>query len=86
MQSYAVESFWTAYKTLPENVQKVADKKYELWRKEPFHPSLYFKCVDSRDNIWSVRITQKYRALAVREGNDIVWFWIGDHDTYMKIL
>jgi plasmid maintenance system killer protein len=86
MDSYAVDSFWSAYKNLPEHLQKLADKKYEMWRQEPFHSSLSFKCVDSRENIWSVRINHEYRALAVREGNDIIWFWIGDHDTYMKLL
>jgi len=28
---------------------KVADGKFELWKKDPFHPSLHFKCVNSED-------------------------------------
>jgi hypothetical protein len=27
-----------------------------------------------------------YRALAVKELDDMVWFWIGDHDTYDQLV
>ena len=56
--------------------------KFELWKENPFHPSLRFKCVNSEDNIWSVRVNLDYRALAVRERDLVVWYWIGDHNRY----
>jgi len=27
-----------------------------------------------------------YRAVAVEQGNDIVWFWIGHHSEYDRII
>ncbi len=36
--------------------------------------------------IYSVRIGLDYRALGVREGDDIVWFWIGSHADYDRLV
>jgi hypothetical protein len=47
------------------------------------HPSLSFKRVG---RFVSVRVGLYYRALAVEEGNDLVWFWIGSHTEYDKLL
>ncbi|WP_293125688.1 hypothetical protein [Okeania sp. SIO1I7] len=35
---------------------------------------------------WTVRIGIHYRAIAVGDGQEIVWFWIGHHAEYDKIL
>ncbi len=34
----------------------------------------------------SVRISLDHRALGVRAGEDIVWFWIGSHADYDKVI
>jgi len=66
MNPFTVKSYWKAYKGLPKKIQRVADRKFDLWKKNPFHPSLNFKCVNTEYNIWSVRVTMDYRVLAVR--------------------
>jgi len=33
-----------------------------------------------------VRIHQEYRALARRRGDLIVWFWIGTHQQYERLI
>jgi hypothetical protein len=33
-------------------------------------------------NVWSARIGDHYRALARRDRDLIVWFWIGTHEDY----
>jgi hypothetical protein len=33
-----------------------------------------------------VRIGLAYRALGVRDGDDVVWFWIGSHADYDQLL
>ncbi|MEA3358602.1 MAG: hypothetical protein U9R17_04240 [Thermodesulfobacteriota bacterium] len=86
MNSFTVKSYWKSYKELPANLQQKADAKFELWKENPFHPSLNFKCVNSEENIWSVRINMDYRALAVREGNSVIWYWVGDHNKYEQLL
>ena len=35
---------------------------------------------------WSVRVSYSYRALAVRDGHVLTWFWIGTHADYDKLL
>jgi hypothetical protein len=42
-QSFASEQFWQRYSELPAEVQRLADKKYELFRQDPFHRSLHLK-------------------------------------------
>ena len=42
-QSLASEQFWQLYSELPTEVQRLADKQYELFRQNPFHPSLHLK-------------------------------------------
>jgi hypothetical protein len=82
VKSTTVPSFWTAYRPLPENIKKSARKSYRLWEQNPFHPSLHFKCINTTENIWSVRITIGYRALGILENDVVTWFWIGGHDEY----
>ena len=86
MNSFTVKSYWKSYEELTANLQQKADAKFELWKENPFHPSLNFKCVNSEENIWSVRTDMDYRALAVREGNSVIWYWVGDHNKYEQLL
>ncbi len=50
----------------------------------PEYPSLQFKKLGDRheQEIWSARVTLKYRAMAVKLANEYVWFWIGAHSVY----
>lgn len=75
--------FWRSYEALPPDVQKIADKNFELLKQDPRHPSLQFKRIG---RFWSVRAGIGYRALAIQEGTTIAWFWIGDHDEYDRII
>jgi len=77
MDSFTVKSYWKSYEELPANLQQKAKTKFELWKENPFHPSLNFKCVNSEENVWSVRISIDYRALAVRQGTTcyLVFDW-----------
>lgn len=54
-----------------------------LFARNPLHPSLHFKQVGL---FWSVRVSYSYRALAVREGDVLTWFWIGANADYDKLL
>jgi hypothetical protein len=31
-----------------------------------------------------VRVGDHYRAVGLKQGNDVVWFWIGTHEEYNK--
>jgi len=68
---------------LPENIKKLADKNFELLKKNPYHPSLHLKKVGK---YWSVRVGKKYRAIGIEIKEGIIWFWIGKHSEYEKIV
>jgi hypothetical protein len=33
-----------------------------------------------------VRVGLNYRAVGVRDGQDVIWFWIGSHAEYDKLI
>ena len=82
MKSETLPSFWKNYRAMSPAVRAGARKAYRLWAENPFHPSLHFKCINSEEDIWSVRVTKSHRALGVLSGDTVTWFWIGDHDEY----
>jgi mRNA-degrading endonuclease RelE of RelBE toxin-antitoxin system len=53
---------------------------------EPSHPGLNFKKVDEENNIYSARVGLGYRVLGQVDGSEIVWFWIGSHGDYDKVV
>jgi hypothetical protein len=36
--------------------------------------------------LWSVRVGKQYRALGLDKKDAIVWFWIGTHADYDKLI
>ena len=66
---------------LPDS--EVADANYALLKRDPRHPSLQFKKVG---RYWSVRVGLRYRALAVEVDDGYLWFWIGLHADYDKMI
>lgn len=68
---------------MPEEIRKQADQAFERLKSDPHYPSLHFKKVT---RFWSARVNASYRALAVESGSDLVWFWIGTHAEYDKII
>lgn len=83
MRHFASPAFWEGYKELPESIQELADKNYEILKTNPKHPSLHLK---KAGKYWSVRVGRKYRALGVDVEEGILWFWIGTHAEYDKLL
>lgn len=86
MKSRTTERFRSAFERLPAAVQRRAGAAYGLFRKDPHHPSLRFKQVHPTRLIYSVRIGLGYRALGVRDRDEIIWFWIGSHADYDRLL
>jgi hypothetical protein len=83
MNHRAVPRFWDCYRLLPAEVQALADRGYEQLCRDPRHPSLRLKRVGP---FWSVRVGIHYRALALEDAGDLVWFWIGPHGDYDQII
>jgi hypothetical protein len=83
MKSQATNKFWHAYSVLPPTLQRLALKQYRLWANDLHHPSVEFKKVG---RYWSARVTDDYRALGVMAGDTVIWFWIGPHSQYERII
>lgn len=80
------EAFRLAFRRLPKRVQEQARRVFRVFRRDPYHPSLRFKRVHSAEEVYSVRVGAGYRALAYRENETLVWFWIGSHSDYEKLI
>ena len=83
MKHTASPRFWKAYEALPTGVQRLADANFRLLKKDPTHPSLQFKRVG---RFWSARVGLRYRALAIETDRVYVWFWIGSHADYDRLV
>jgi hypothetical protein len=86
MHSRITKRFRDAFDGLPAHVQREARATFALWRRGPYHPSLRFKQVHPTKLIWSVRVGPGYRVLGVRDGNQMIWFWIGSHADYDRLV
>lgn len=86
MRSRTTERFRKAFERLPEQVQRQAREAYRLFKQNPHHPSLRFKQIHPTRLIYLVRISIEYRALGVREEDEVIWFWIGSHADYDKLI
>lgn len=86
MRSRATAKFWKFYGRLPQVEQKRARSAYEKWKANPFHPSLHFKQVDDEEPIYSARVSEDFRVLDILEGDLVIWYWIGSHDDYLRML
>ena len=74
---------WDCYGKLPQEIQELADKNFELLRHDSSHPSLQLKRIGK---FWSARVGLRYRALAWDRAEGLVWFWIGHHKDYGELL
>ena len=79
-------SFRRAYERLTLPVKARARMAYQLFAENPNHPSLRFKKLQGSDRIWSVRVSEQYRAVGVRSGDTIEWIWIGTHNEFDNLF
>jgi hypothetical protein len=75
--------FWECYNRLPVKSRRLADDSFQLLKSNPKHPSLHLKKVE---RYWSVRIGLHHRALAVLIEDGFLWFWIGNHSEYDRMI
>jgi hypothetical protein len=86
MISKRTRQFRALFAELPEAVQRQANEAYQIFRTNPSHPGLAFKRVSPHGPTYSVRIGLHYRALAIVKADEVIWFWIGSHADYDKLL
>jgi hypothetical protein len=82
VKSTTLPSFWRAFNALTPAVQQQAREAYALFVQNPDHPSLRFKKLGGSKDRWSVKISEQYRAVGIRDGESIRWLWIGSHNEF----
>ncbi len=86
MNSRTTTEFRKLFADLPEQVQQQTRGAYRQFKENPSHPSLRFKKVHPDLPIYSARITKNYRAVGQLDGDTVIWFWVGSHTDYEKLL
>ena len=77
--------FKEMFDRLPDPVQRVAEKAFELFIKDPAHPRLRVKALKPnhrghhKEGSVSVSILMGYRAIYVEVDGVNVWYWMGSH-------
>jgi hypothetical protein len=83
LSHHASGEFWRCYGDLPPATRRLADRNFEVLKADPGHPSLHFKRVG---RFWSARVGLHHRALGVEVDDGVLWFWIGSHAEYDKLI
>jgi hypothetical protein len=86
VHSQTTEKFRQLLQAAPPVIQAKVQGVYRLWAENPAHPSLRFKKVHDQHPIYSVRIDLNWRAVGMLRGGTMIWFWVGPHSEYEKLL
>lgn len=84
MNHYLTPKFTKIFEKLEVPVQELVNEKLELLKNDLKHPSLQFKKIRTKKNLYSARMGDDYRILGCKEEDNMIWFWIGMHNDYEK--
>jgi hypothetical protein len=84
VKSIANDSFWKLYHALSDDLRQEAKVAFRLFRDNPAHPGLSLERLRWGSDLWSVRITRGYRAVGQKQGDTMIWYWIGSHNEFDK--
>lgn len=84
MKIFYSTKFAREYQKLPLRVKKIAEKKEQIFRKNPFDSKLKtHKLKGSLQGFLSFSISQKYRIIFEFVDSNTVWFYsVGDNSIY----
>ena len=83
MNHFASPDFWKEYEKLPKHIKELSDKNFDIVNGRDAAHAHNFKKVG---NYRSVRVGKKHRAVAIEIEEGLLWFWIGTHPEYDKLL
>ena len=86
MRSRTTAQFRKLFVALPEQAQEQARTAYVQFKEDPNYPSLRFKKVHPELPIYAARISKNYRAVGQLDEDIMIWFWIGSHPEYDRLL
>ncbi|HPA45447.1 MAG TPA: hypothetical protein PLZ55_05245 [bacterium] len=86
MNSRTTREFRELFAALPAHVKRQARHAYRLFYRNPHHPGLHFKQVRTEPRLFSARVGMGFRAVCVLNRDRAIWFWIGSHSDYNRLL
>jgi mRNA-degrading endonuclease RelE of RelBE toxin-antitoxin system len=86
VKSRTTAEFRKSFAALPKQVQDQTREAYRQFKENPSYPSLRFKKVHPELPIYSARISNNYRAVGQLDGDTVIWFWVGSHADYDRLL
>jgi len=87
VKSHLDPDFRKCFAALPPEIRAQARAAFRQFQANPRHPGLHFKRTKGSNRIVAARVGRVYRVLGILAASDeVVWFWIGPHDEYDKIL
>jgi len=86
VKSRTTAQFRKLFADLPKQVQQQAWAAYRQFQEDPSYSSLRFKKVHPELPIYSARVSKNYRAVGQVDGDTVIWFWIGSHAEYDRLL
>jgi len=84
MKLYPTKDFIECYESLPQRIQKQADKQLGLLLQNLHHPSLRMKKMKGVKNIWEARVTKDYRFSFGIKGDTYILRRIGKHQEVLR--
>ena len=86
MKSRTTTEFRKLFADLSKQVQEQTRAAYRQSKEDPSYPSLRFKKVHPELPIYSARISKRYRAVGQLDVDTVIWFWVGSHAEYERLL
>jgi hypothetical protein len=86
VKSETTRKFRELFSRAPQPLQEKIGDAHVLWMENPGHPSLRFKKVHDHLPIYSARIDLDWRAVGLLQNDTMIWFWVGPHDEYERLL
>ena len=86
MISRTTPSFWRSLSRLHRNDREAARRSFRLFVENPGHNSLFFKKLAGHTDLWSARVNLNIRAVAQRQGEVVIWVWIGTHGEFDNLF
>lgn len=68
------------------HIQVQAKEAHNIFKANTHYPGLHFKCIDTQESIYSVRVGRSCRAVGVWKDDTIYWFWIGSYEDYNNLF
>jgi hypothetical protein len=84
--SHTTKQFRKLLAGLPKEVRQQAREMYLLWVDNPWHASLQFKRIHTVKPIYSARISKDWRVVCIRNGDTVIWYWVGSHADYDTLI